>query len=84
MNIIHDILKVIKEKEGRIKPTHILYKSNLSQQTMKGYLNELILNGLIIEKTFENHKTYILTDKGNEYLEKYKSLTEFMDSFGLS
>jgi predicted transcriptional regulator len=42
LQVIYDILKVIKEKNGRIKPTHILYKSNLSHQMMDEYLRELL------------------------------------------
>ena len=30
LQVIFDILKTISEKSGRIKPTHILYKSNMS------------------------------------------------------
>ena len=82
--IIYDILISIREKEGIIKPTHILYKSNLSQQMMEEYLNELIQNGLIIQKKLERYKTYILTEKGNSYIEKYKFIRDFMDSYGLN
>ena len=49
LEIIRDILNVIKEKSGRIKPTHILYKSNLSHQMMKEYLEELMEKQFIKE-----------------------------------
>ena len=42
LEIIKDILEVIKNKNGKIKPTHILYKSNLSYIMMDDYLTELI------------------------------------------
>lgn len=84
LQVIRDILGVIQEKNGKIKPTHILYKSNLSHQMMEEYLNELINGKFIIETTNAGSKTYILTEKGFDYLSKYKLITEFIDSFGLS
>ena len=38
LQVIYDILKAISLKNGQIKPTHILYKSNLSHQMMEEYL----------------------------------------------
>ncbi len=84
LQVIHDILKVIKEKNGKIKPTHIMYKSNLSHSMMEEYLGELIEKGFVIEKKEAKHKTYTLTEKGFEYLQKYRFITEFSDSFGLT
>ncbi len=84
LEVIRDILVVIKEKSGRIKPTHILYKSNLSHQMMEGYLDELIGKGFIVEAEREDKgKTYSITDKGNTFLDKYRMIAEFTDSFGL-
>ncbi|HLD98553.1 MAG TPA: winged helix-turn-helix domain-containing protein, partial [Candidatus Nanoarchaeia archaeon] len=40
LEIIRDILNVIRSRNGKIKPTHILYKSNLSHQMMEEYLAE--------------------------------------------
>ena len=82
--IIRDILKVIREKSGRIKPTHILYKSNLSYSMMEQYLQELIEKEFIVEEKLKKGKTYRITEKGNAYLEKYHVVSEFIDSFGLS
>ena len=84
LEIIRDILEVIKNKQGRIKPTHILYKSNLSYLMMEEYLKELIDKEFIIEQTSTQGKTYRVTDKGMTYLEKYKMVSEFTSSFGLS
>jgi predicted transcriptional regulator len=84
LQIVHDILKAVQEKNGRIKPTHILYKSNLSHQMLDEYLGELISKGFIIENHTKTGKTYSITPKGFEYLQKYKTIVDFIDSFGLS
>ena len=84
LEIIRDILEVIKNKQGKIKPTHILYKSNLSYLMMEDYLKELIEKEFITEHTSPTGKTYRVTDKGLTYLEKYKMVSEFTTSFGLS
>jgi len=83
LQIIHDILRVIREKDGRIKPTHILYKSNLSHQMMEEYLTELISKEFVIEKQEGKGRTYCITDKGRNYLEKYAMIADFASSFGL-
>ena len=84
LEIIKDILEVIKSRNGKIKPTHILYKSNLSHQMMEEYLAELKVKELISEIKIKTGKSYILTQKGFEYLDKYKMISDFTESFGLS
>ncbi|MBN1792772.1 hypothetical protein JW826_03750 [Candidatus Woesearchaeota archaeon] len=84
LQIIHDILWAIREKNGRIKPTHVLYKSNLSHQMLDDYMTNLIGNGfIIVKRSKDGKKTYSLTDKGFQYLNKYKVIVDFVDSFGL-
>jgi predicted transcriptional regulator len=83
LQIIHDILKAIQDKNNRIRPTHILYKSNLSHQMMEEYLKDLISKDFILENVAKEGKTYSLTQKGFDYLNKYRLITEFTDSFGL-
>lgn len=83
LQIIHDILKAIQDKNNRIRPTHILYKSNLSHQMMEEYLKELIGKGFIIMNIEKESKTYSLTQKGFDYLNRYKLIADFTDSFGL-
>ena len=83
LEIVYNILENIRARNGKIKPTHILYKSNLSYQMMENYLDELKKNGLILELKMKGGKTYAITDKGLAYLDKYKLITEFADTFGL-
>ena len=84
LEIIKDILEVIKSRNGKIKPTHILYKSNLSYGMMEEYLDELIKKEFILESKTQKSKTYMITGKGVAYLSQYKLISEFTNSFGLS
>ncbi|HRZ85213.1 MAG TPA: winged helix-turn-helix domain-containing protein [Candidatus Paceibacterota bacterium] len=84
LEIIKDILEVIRQKNGRIKPTHILYKSNLSYQMMDEYLSELLTKNFIKEGKLGKGKTYLITDKGINYLNQYRLISEFTESFGLN
>jgi len=84
LQIVHDILKAVQDKNGRIKPTHILYKSNLSHQMLDEYLGELLSKGFLIENSTKTGKIYSITQKGLEYLQKYKTIVDFIESFGLS
>lgn len=83
LQIIYDILKAIHDKNNRIRPTHILYKSNLSHQMMEEYLKELMNKDFVLMNNDKSGKTYSLTQKGFDYLNKYKLIAEFTDSFGL-
>ena len=84
LEIIHSILTAIQEKGKEVKPTHILYKSNLSHQMLTDYLTELIKGEFIQEKDNLGKKSYSLTEKGFNYLRDYKSIKAFLDSYGLN
>ena len=75
--VIHDILLAVREKEG-IKPTRLLYKSNLSPQMYKEYIAELLKNGMMIDES-----GYKITEKGLIFLEKYARFTAFVEEMGL-
>lgn len=84
LQIIHDILEAVRKKEGRIKPTHIMYKANLSHAMLEDYLNELIEKGFIEEVEDGDSKTYKMKQRGFDYLNEYVKIMEFTESFGLS
>ncbi len=84
LQIIHDILSAVRNKGGIIKPTHLLYKSNLSHQMMGEYLKDLLgKEFLLMHVDKKNSKTYSITKKGYDYLLEYKQVIKFVESFGL-
>ncbi|MBI2129741.1 transcriptional regulator [Candidatus Woesearchaeota archaeon] len=83
IEIIHDILTSIQQKGGKIKPTHLLYKSNLSHKKMMEYLGELMAKKMVEEMFEGKDKKYIITEEGLKYIFEFKKIKEFTDSFGL-
>jgi len=84
LDIVSDILIAIMNKGGRIKPTHLLYKSNLSHEGMKKYISELKEKSMILEETDKDGKSkkFVITERGFKFLEDYKKVKEFTQSFG--
>ena len=86
IDIISDILSAIQAKNGRIKPTHLLYKANLSYQLLSEYLEELQKKQLVDEELVgkkQEKKEIILTEKGYDFINQYNKMKEFQESFGL-
>lgn len=83
LEIIHDLLNAIQQKGGTIKPTHLLYKSNLSHKKMKEYVDELIKQEFVTEDNKKDRKVYAITDKGNEFLTEFQRIKRFAESFGI-
>ena len=84
LEVIYDILNIIKEKNNSIKPTPLLRYSNLSSVGFADYYSELLEKGLIKEIFDKKDRKYVtLTDKGFAYLEKYKVITGFIEEFDL-
>lgn len=83
IEIVNDILMAIEQKGHKIKPTHLMYKSNLSHKLMTGYLNELMKKDLVEEITEKKNRYLILTEKGLEFTFRYRKMKKFADSFGL-
>ncbi|MFW5991510.1 MAG: winged helix-turn-helix domain-containing protein [Candidatus Nanoarchaeia archaeon] len=82
--IIYDILKSIQDNSGKAKPTRILYKSNLSSQMLNDYLEFLIEKGFITKTEEKKGKFYEISSKGHKYIEDFKYIQRFMDSYDLN
>jgi len=83
LDIVRDVLKAVQDKGGTIKPTHLLYKSNLSHNRLKEYVDELSGKKLIVEVEVKGKTMIQITDEGHSFLERFDKLREFTDAFGL-
>ena len=83
IDIINDILEAIQRKGGKIKPTHLMYKANLSHKLMTSYLEELMSKELVQEIREKEYRFLTITDEGYKFLEKFKQMKDFKESFGL-
>jgi predicted transcriptional regulator len=71
LDIIADILQVVKCKA---KKTRIMYQANLSYKALQRYLPQIVGASLVDYE--DETKSYILTDKGSDYLNVYQRYTE--------
>ncbi|MDG6981642.1 MAG: hypothetical protein JRN51_11105 [Nitrososphaerota archaeon] len=78
-----DILNAVKE-EGDAKPTHILYKANLSHERLVRYLEDLLAKGLVEVKQDGENRTYNITPKGVGFLIEMRKAEAFVQGFGLN
>ncbi len=78
MEVKIDILQAIAEGAGR--PTHIMYRSNLSWAVMRNFIKILEEQGLVSSNVVEGRKNYVLTQKGTRVLETYSNVRKQLES----
>lgn len=83
MDIISDMLSIIRERGGSIKPTHLMYKANLSHKQMKSYLEELMKKNMIQTSVPGKENRIIITKNGVEFNLKYLQMKDLEKTFGL-
>lgn len=90
LELVFDVLLAIQNKGGQIKPTHLMYKSNLSHKLLNSYLEELIQKELVVieeniplKKKKRPTKMVRITDKGLSFLAEFRRMREFTNAFGL-
>ena len=77
------MLHTISNKGGRIKPTHLMYKANLSHTQMKLYLRELMDKNLVEEEDIKGRSMLAITQKGFAFIQQFNQMKEFEKTFGL-
>ena len=71
-----DILSVLAH-QGPLKLTHVMYKANVNCAILKEYLDFLIKQGLIDERTVRKQRVvYVITQRGITVLKYFKELKQ--------
>ena len=82
--ILADVLIVLDEstRDG-VAVTKLCHKSNVSYSRLKKIIRALTTSGNINKIEYDGKNTFVLTEKGRHYLQKYKQFSDIAESFGL-
>mgnify|MGYP001216487664 CR=1 FL=1 len=80
--ILVDVMTIASE-DSHVPITKLCRKSNLSYNRLKGFLNNLTSSGLMNKIEYDGKNTFVVTARGRQCLEAYKSHMELVESFGL-
>ena len=84
MQIVADLLTATEQSgQQGIKTTSLLTKANLSHSRLSKFLENLTGSGLINRIEFDGKNTFVITEKGRQYLESYSKFSSIAESFGL-
>ncbi|MBI5859731.1 MAG: transcriptional regulator [Nitrosarchaeum sp.] len=84
MQIVADLLTAAEQSgQQGIKTTSLLTKANLSHSRLSKFLENLTGSGLINKIEFDNKNTFVITEKGRQYLQSYAKFAGIAESFGL-
>ncbi len=84
MQIVADLLTATEQSgQQGIKTTSLLTKANLSHSRLSKFLENLTGSGLINRIEFDGKNTFVITEKGRQYLESYSKFSRIAESFGL-
>jgi len=71
-----DILRVLAHR-GPLKLTHIMYKANVNCSVLKEYLDFLIKQGLVEERTIGKRRVvFAVTQRGISVMRHFQELTQ--------
>lgn len=76
------MLEILKSGK-KAKITHLIYKANLSNNSIKSYIENLTKNQLITENKESGKKIYNITPKGTAFLEEYNKIKIFSEAYGI-
>jgi len=83
LEIMQNILNIIQQNHGSVKITPLIRRSNMSSTRFKKYYLELLEKGFINEISSHKNKLVSLTEKGERFLERYKTIINFIKEFEL-
>ena len=84
MQIVADLLVATDQcgQEG-IKTTSLLSRANLSHSRLEKFVKNLTGAGLMNRIEFDGRHTFVITEKGRQYLESYQKFSDLAGTFGL-
>ena len=84
MQIVGDLLTATQlSGQDGIKTTTLLSKANLPHSRLSKFVTNLTGAGLINKIEFDGKRTFVITQKGRQYLETYEKFSNVAQSFGL-
>jgi len=73
-----DILRVLAQR-GPLKLTHVMYKANVNCSVLKEYMDFLIKQGLVEERTIGKRRVvYAVTQRGITVLKYFRELKQVL------
>jgi len=73
-----DILQVLAHR-GPLKLTHVMYKANVNCSVLKDYLDFLVKQGLVEERTLGKRRVvYAITQRGITVLKYFRELKQVL------
>ncbi len=84
MQIVGDLLTATEQSgQQGIKTTALISKANLSHPRLSKMISNLTGAGLINKIEFDGRHTFVITQKGRQYLDSYVKFSSIAESFGL-
>ncbi len=74
VDICADLLEIIHEGGGK---THLIFKSRMNFERFKVYIDGLS-KGRLVKAQADPRSPWAVTERGYEYLEKYRELKELL------
>lgn len=83
LEVLKDILEILRTGKGT-KITRLIYRANLSNNSIKPYLDYLLKNELVEKNQEANSRVFTITKKGFEFLGEFEKIKIFSESYGLA
>ena len=87
IEIVGDILDVTQDNtldNDGASVTHIIRKANVSHGRVSKILKNLVSQGLLEQVNSDRASKYKISMSGREFLQAYRTFSEFTDGFGLT
>jgi predicted transcriptional regulator len=83
LEVVFDILCVVRDHGRQIKVTPLIRHSGLSPQSFSRYFAKLLERGFLEEKAEGDSRIIVLTEKGASYIREYMAVLRFVREFEL-